>query len=863
MGIELSSTDLEDATPALASSAPGGVAPRPAETGPPPAAAPVEIPAQATNEADTPADGEAADAGTTDVGTTDVGTTDGGAGLTDGDDGSGDDGLAGEASQADDVDQTDGVDAGHDVRPANISAAATAAANPAGLVLGDLQIGEVLGRGATGQVYRAVGPDGETVAVKLLRPELADEPQVVARLLQECKVVARIADPRVVRIRHLVAEGEHVGIVMDYVPGGDLRALLRREGALPPPDAARLAGQILLGLRSAHEIGIVHRDVKPENVLLRGGDSGGADGDGDVVITDFGIARQLEGPALTRSTGLLGTPAYIAPELASHAPTTPAVDVYSAGCLLYELLTGSPPFVGGPAVTVLLRHINEQPARPAGLPERLWALLAPMLSKDPLARPTAAEAGEALIAVVPALAGLPALPRASSDTPAKPSATSLSLPDAAFSLARTPAGSSAPATEPGPPSGQDPTVAPARADADDPDGDDDIDASGTPGPYALAGLVKPVESASGVLTPLTPLTPLSTLAAGPAAGEFDAFTTHTSTRRSSAAPPVDPNPGDRNGSPSRRPGGGLRRRAAVLIPVAVVVVLALVGTGLAVLLRDGGKQADLAANDSASVTATASWAGQAGLDDPLAQPTTSTTPTTPAAAGSVDGSPEASPALAASLAVTASSTPARTAPTRTAPARTAAPPPTTAAAPVPAPARPTITAAARSGAVLLTINQPSGGQVTGYQINGSGLAARTASSAGQVSVPVPDCDSHSFTATALGPGGSATSAAVSAVGCVPPGRVTGVTANVDQLANDGSGAVFVRWSAPADFGGASSVDYVLTITPVYEGYAPRTTTTSSTSFSHCMPAGRCPEYVTSIQARNAMGLGPKVSVPKY
>src|SRR4051794_11375056 len=153
--------------------------------------------------------------------------------------------------------------------------------------LGDLRIGEVLGRGATGEVRRAVGPNGELVAVKLLRQELADDSQVVARLLRECSVVARLADRHVIRIRHLIAQDDRVGIVMDYLPDGDLRGLLRRRGTLTPTDAARLTGQVLLALRRAHEAGVVHRDVKPENVLL--------DGD-DAVLTDFGIARQLEGP---------------------------------------------------------------------------------------------------------------------------------------------------------------------------------------------------------------------------------------------------------------------------------------------------------------------------------------------------------------------------------------------------------------------------------------------------------------------------------------------------------------------------------------------------------------------------------------
>ncbi|MDT3445723.1 MULTISPECIES: serine/threonine-protein kinase [unclassified Pseudofrankia] len=694
------------------------------------------------------------------------------------------------------------------------------AAAPVGFTLGDLQVGELLGRGSTGEVRRAVGPDGETVAVKLLRPELADEPQVVARLLQECKVVARIADPHVVRIRRLVAEGDRVGIVMDYLPDGDLRALLRREGTLPPADAARLAAQVLLGLRRAHEAGVVHRDVKPENVLLRGR---------DVVLTDFGIARQLEGPALTRSTGLLGTPAYLAPELASHEPATPAVDVYSTGCLCYELLTGAPPFVGGPAVTVLLRHLNEPPARPDGLPDPLWAALAAMLAKQPHLRPTAGDAAAALAALAPALAGLPARPR----TPPAPTGPTGTTPRLNTEPGPGSAGSSSSATtaSPSPDSGQDPTP--------------DLTATRTSGPrhpYAPTGPAAPDPSYFGAFAFPPGSGPDSGPssgpgAAGPGTDGFDAFATHTSAPRPGAGSPGGPNRPDPD-APGR-PGRGFPRRAAVLIPVAVVLVLALAGTGLTVLLRHS-RHADLA-GDTAELTATApaGATGTGGLAAPsaatplLGASATPTSPRTSIGSGASSGS--------------------TTTPTATA-----------TAAPVPAPGRPSVTAAPRSGAVVLTISRPSGGgQVTGYRIRGSGISTRNASSAGQVTVPVPDCDTHAFTVTAVGPGGSADSAVVNAVGCVAPGPVTGVVASVDQLANDGSGLVTVRWSAPADFGGASSVDYVLTITPSYPEYPQYTTTSAGTTHTHCMPAGRCPEHVTAIQARNSMGLGPRVEVPSY
>jgi hypothetical protein len=260
-------------------------------------------------------------------------------------------------------------------------------------------LGEPLGRGGMGRVYRgSTRIGGQQVAVKVLNPELAADPEVVSRFLQERGILVGLHHPHLVSVRDLVAEGETLAIVMDLVDG-DLRRYLAEKGPLPPAFAAGLMAQVLTGLAAVHAAGIVHRDLKPENVLLdrSQGDPPSA------RLSDFGIARLTTGPALTRTTGLIGTPEYMAPEMADQHDVGPPADIYAAGIVLYELLTGRTPFGGGTAVAILRRHLDEAPARPDGLSDGLWQLLAEMLVKQPELRPTAAQAAERLVALVPSL----------------------------------------------------------------------------------------------------------------------------------------------------------------------------------------------------------------------------------------------------------------------------------------------------------------------------------------------------------------------------------------------------------------------------------------------------------------------------
>jgi Protein kinase domain/Bacterial Ig-like domain (group 2) len=258
---------------------------------------------------------------------------------------------------------------------------------------------EPLGRGGMGRVWRgALRSGGEQVAVKVLSPELAADPEIVARFLQERGILVGLAHPHLVRVRDLVAEGETLAIVMDLVQG-DLRRYLAETGSLSPAFSAGLMAQVLTGLAAVHAAGIVHRDLKPENILLdrSHGDPPRA------RLSDFGIARLTTGPALTRTTGLIGTPEYMAPEMAEQREVGPPADVYAVGIVLYELLTGRTPFGGGPAVAILRRHLDEVPSRPDGLHDGLWELLAEMLVKQPELRPTAAEAAQRLVELVPTL----------------------------------------------------------------------------------------------------------------------------------------------------------------------------------------------------------------------------------------------------------------------------------------------------------------------------------------------------------------------------------------------------------------------------------------------------------------------------
>jgi serine/threonine-protein kinase len=233
------------------------------------------------------------------------------------------------------------------------------------------------------------------VAVKFLAPQLFADATSRRRFLQEARLTARIVHPHVVGIFDF---GERNGvpyIVLEYLPGDSVKRRIRTAGALGTKEALELAKQALLGMAAAHELGIVHRDIKSENLLLTA--------DGQVKVTDFGIAKAAGGAGLVHTMPeiLLGTPATMSPEQARGEPVTPQSDLYSMGVVLFEMLTGQLPFLGDTPTAILVKHIREPAPRLAqlrpGSPPELEELLERALAKDPAQRfASASEFAEAV-----------------------------------------------------------------------------------------------------------------------------------------------------------------------------------------------------------------------------------------------------------------------------------------------------------------------------------------------------------------------------------------------------------------------------------------------------------------------------------
>jgi len=279
----------------------------------------------------------------------------------------------------------------------------------AGQALGaSYRFGERVGSGAVGEVWTVTSTDGETFAAKVLRPEHADDPALVERFVRERSVLLGLLDSRIVTVRDMVVEGARLAIVMDYVAGGSLRDAVNAAGTLRPVDALHLTIEVFDALAFAHTRGVTHRDIKPDNVLLtRPWPDCGV---GDVRVSDFGIS-DVVGERIRQTTGLIGTPQYMPPELISRGLSGPPGDVYSTGVMLYELLAGRTPFAGpGTDFSVAYRHVSSLPPR-IPVDDAVWDVLDRLLSKDPAQRPTAAEAASTLRRLVPRLADSPAIAR--------------------------------------------------------------------------------------------------------------------------------------------------------------------------------------------------------------------------------------------------------------------------------------------------------------------------------------------------------------------------------------------------------------------------------------------------------------------
>nr|WP_279628625.1 serine/threonine-protein kinase [Streptomyces misionensis] len=260
------------------------------------------------------------------------------------------------------------------------------------LIAGRYRLRDTIGQGAMGEVWRAFDETlGRPVAVKLLLPHDSDH-TASSRFRLEAQTAGRLSHPNVVGVLDF---GEYEGrlfLVMELVDGGSLDGLLAASGPLPVERVARIASQAAVGLAVAHRQGIVHRDIKPANLLLGTDDT--------LKIGDFGIARFLDDPsaALTATGQIVGTSLYLAPERALGRTAGPASDVYSLGCVLYQLLTGRPPFQADSPLAVLHQHLDATPAPPrqlrTDLPPAFENYLLGLLAKEPEGRPTAEEVAD-------------------------------------------------------------------------------------------------------------------------------------------------------------------------------------------------------------------------------------------------------------------------------------------------------------------------------------------------------------------------------------------------------------------------------------------------------------------------------------
>ncbi|WP_327315437.1 serine/threonine-protein kinase [Streptomyces sp. NBC_01235] len=267
---------------------------------------------------------------------------------------------------------------------------------------------QILGRGSAGTVWLGEGPDGP-VAVKLLREDLASDEELVGRFVQERTALLGLEHPHVVSVRDLVVDGNDLALVMDLVRGTDLRTRLERDRRLAPEAAVAIVADIAEGLAAAHAAGVVHRDVKPENVLLDMQGPLGPGGSHRALLTDFGVAKLIDTPKRTRATKIIGTPDYLAPEIVEGLPPRASVDIYALATVLYELLAGFTPFGGGHPGAVLRRHVTEAVAPLPGIPDELWQLLVQCLAKAPASRLRASELAARLREQLPTLAGMPPL----------------------------------------------------------------------------------------------------------------------------------------------------------------------------------------------------------------------------------------------------------------------------------------------------------------------------------------------------------------------------------------------------------------------------------------------------------------------
>jgi serine/threonine-protein kinase len=254
-----------------------------------------------------------------------------------------------------------------------------AATDLVGRTLGPYDLEKLLGQGSFAWVFVGREIDGTPVAVKVLKPRYAGDPQFESRFRNESEIVAKLEHPNIIRIRTVAKAGDHVYFAMDLC-ADSLGARLAREGPLPEEHIVRLAGDIIAALDFAHRQGVIHRDLKPDNVLIRS--------DGSAVLTDFGIARVVSG--YVASTGVnmtIGTPHYLSPEQAQGRTLDQRVDYYALGVTLYKAATGEVPFTSTDWFELARMHVEDPPPplrkkRP-GLSKRFERVVLKCLAKHP------------------------------------------------------------------------------------------------------------------------------------------------------------------------------------------------------------------------------------------------------------------------------------------------------------------------------------------------------------------------------------------------------------------------------------------------------------------------------------------------